>query len=117
MPSPPKPLTTTPSIVEPEEPDASVRPFAPLPAGAPEITTSGAPENPGSVFPSISTGTVIAGRGDANVIVWTPDEPRSNVMILKGTPPESSEVIAARNVPGPLSAVLVTATVDAPFWI
>ena len=69
MPSPPKPFTTRPSIVEPEEPDASVRPLAPLPAEAPEMTTSGTPENPGSVFPSMSTGTVIAGRGDASVIV------------------------------------------------
>src|SRR5258708_4416640 len=88
------------------KPLATVRPSAPAPALLPSITTSGVPENPVSVEPSIVTLAVIAGNGDRGSIVCGPVPGRSNVIVDPGLP--LALRIACRSDPGPLSAVLVT---------
>ena len=67
-----------PSITSPrtvELPAVIARPStAPVPVAAPLSSTSGWPlVNPGSVVPSIVTGSVTAGSAEAGEIVWTPE--------------------------------------------
>jgi len=57
--------------------------------------------------PSIRTGLVIAGRGEAGAMVWTPGR---DVEVDRVAPPvaASESRMAWRSEPGPLSAVVVT---------
>jgi hypothetical protein len=76
-------------------------------------STIGAPENPGCVVPSMTTGTVIIGSADVGANVTAP-EPTANLIVLVNPVFRFEFRIACRSVPGPLSAVLVTLNVRGP---
>jgi len=97
---------TRPLIVQPEV--MTSNPSAPVPAPDPFKTTSGVPENPGCVVPSITTAYVIGGRADKGVIVCDP-VPTANLMVYVPDPGYASALrIAWRRDPGPVSSELVT---------
>ena len=91
-------------------PPMMVRPFAPAPALTPFNWISGVPLNPGCVQPSMMTGSVIVGRALAGAIVCAPTPAMLNTILSR---PELAlaNAIASRNVPTPLSALLVTSNV------
>ena len=73
MPLPPKSSTTSPWMVLPAPPAATVRPLAVLPALVPSSTTTGVPAvQPGCEVPSTTMGAEMLGRAEAGLIVQVP---------------------------------------------
>src|SRR3954464_7670201 len=83
-----------------------VSPLAPAGADAPVSSTIGAPDQPGWVVASMTSGSVIVGRADVGAMVWGP-APMAKVIV---SVPRWAFVsrIAWRNDPAPESAVVVT---------
>ena len=78
----------------------------------PLSSTSGVPVNPGCVVPSIVVGPVIAGSGDATVMVCGP-EPRAKEMT--SAPALALALrIACRSEPAPVSFVFETTKLNGP---
>ena len=74
---------------------------------------SGKPEKPVCVLPSMITGSVIAGNGDAGAIVWGPGPGMANAMTPSAPDAAFASRIACRSEPGPLSLVFVTVKLEA----
>ena len=78
-------------------PAVIVSPSTPAPAPRPFSSMSGVPANPGSVVPSIVTGSVTGGSGDAGAIVWAP--PPGMLKVIRSAPRWAlAALIAARRV-------------------
>ena len=65
-------------------------------------------------MPSISTGLVIAGRGESGAIVCTPGPGMAKSIVLVAPVAALESRIAWRSEPGPLSAVVVTTKRPSP---
>ena len=74
----------------------------------PTMAINGVPAKPGCVVPSMTTGLVIAGRGEAGAIVWTPVPGMAKSIVFVPPVAVLESRIAWRSEPGPLSAVVVT---------
>ena len=99
---------TNPRIVLPSAVLLSVKPFPATPF--PLSITTGVPAKSGSVEASMITVPVIVGSAEATVIVCGPAPAMLNEIV--SVPPIAfASMIACRNEPAPLSAVLVTVNV------
>ena len=108
MPLPANRLMMSPRTVLP--PPVMVKPFTATPAPAPFSWMSGVPLNPGCVQPSMMTASVIVGRAVSGVIVCVPVP--TMLKLMRSSPRVAlANVIASRNVPAPVSALLVTTNV------